>query len=181
MTETRTYPKRKSTRLTKYDYSQEGLYFVTLCTQGMVCLFGEVYEREMQLNEVGRMVEGWYSEIENKFKDIFCHDMVIMPNHMHFIVENINCECVGADLCVCPDDAGEHAGSPLHLVIQWFKTMTTNEYIRGVKNGKWKSFDKRIWQRNYYEHIIRNQFVCNKIVDYINNNPSNWKNDKYYL
>lgn len=179
-----TYSQRKSIRLKGYDYSQEGLYFVTICTQGHICLFGEVYQHEMILNEVGEMVEKWYYEIENKFNDIKCHDMVIMPNHIHFIVENNG--QVRTDLCVCPngkdcpDTVDEHIGSPLHRIIQWFKTMTTNEYIRGVKNNEWQPFNKRFWQRNYYEHIIRNENSCNKITDYINLNPSNWKNDKYY-
>ena len=91
---------------------------------------------------------------------------------------------VGADLCVCPDDcrhgrtAGEHTGSPLHRVIQWFKTMTTNEYICGVKQHGWTPFPGKLWQRNYYEHIVRNENEMARIREYIMNNPAQWAADK---
>jgi REP element-mobilizing transposase RayT len=74
---------------------------------------------------------------------------------------------------------GEHMGSPLHRVIQWFKTMVTNEYIKNVKRQGWEPFENKIWQRNYYEHIIRNEHAFNKISDYIRNNPANWHEDEY--
>jgi REP element-mobilizing transposase RayT len=77
------------------------------------------------------------------------------------------------------DNKSEHIGSPLPKIIQWFKTMTTNEYIRNVKNNKWKPFNGKLWQRNYYEHIIRNEQELNKIRDYIINNPMKWESDKY--
>jgi REP element-mobilizing transposase RayT len=75
---------------------------------------------------------------------------------------------------------GEHMGSPLHTVVQWFKTMTTNEYLRGIKTFGWGCFNKRLWQRNYYEHIIRNGKSYQKIVEYITNNPANWENDDLF-
>ncbi|MGK5093961.1 hypothetical protein WDW89_18350 [Deltaproteobacteria bacterium TL4] len=77
-----------------------------------------------------------------------------------------------------PLHAGEHIGSPLHAVVQWFKTMTTNEYIRGVKSYNWQPFNKRIWQRNYYEHIIRNENEYNRIAQYIMGNPQTWGDDQ---
>ena len=117
---------------------------------------------------------------------------------------------VGADLRVCPDNTwqtsktgqshriaptgtkksgeralgeralGGHIGSPLHTMIQWFKTMTTNEYIRGVKNNDWPLFNKKLWQRNYYDHIIHDEKSYFKIAEYIIDNPLKWHNDKYY-
>ena len=93
---------------------------------------------------------------------------------------------VGADLCVCPDkkdahmERGAHTGAPLHHVMQWFKTMTTNEYIRCVKASNWLPFDKRLWQRNYYEHIIRDANDYARIYDYIINNPQNWNKDAFF-
>ena len=75
---------------------------------------------------------------------------------------------------------GEHIGSPLHKIVQWFKTMTTNDYINHVKNNNWKPFNKKLWQRNYYEHIIRNEIELNKIRQYIINNPLNWEKDDNY-
>lgn len=73
---------------------------------------------------------------------------------------------------------GEHIGSPLHQIVQWFKTMTTNEYIRGVKTLGWKRFDGKLWQRNYWEHIIWDDQSYEDISKYIINNPKNWHTDK---
>ena len=74
---------------------------------------------------------------------------------------------------------GEHVGSPLQRVVQWFKTMTTNEYIRGVKNLGWQPFNGKLWQRNYYEHIVRNERAYYAISHYIINNPIKWQEDKF--
>ena len=126
-----------------------------------------------------------------------------MPNHFHCIIENL-----GTDSRVCPDEThgpfengqsttnadsingqsangqshriAPTAGSPLHRVVQWFKTMTTNEYIRGVKTQKWQPFDGTLWQRNYWEHIIRDEKSYQNITEYIINNPVNWEKDKLY-
>ncbi len=152
------------------------------------------------------MVGKWYYELGNKYYDIKCREMVVMPNHFHCIIEIIsrddsgNPVPVGADLRVCPNNTmpggtmpggtipggtipggtipGEHTGSPLRRVIQWFKTMTTNEYIRGVKNNNWRPFNGKLWQRNYWEHIIRNTNEYNRIAQYIIDNPEKLENDK---
>lgn len=201
---------RKSIRLKGYDYSQAGLFFITICVQDRKCLFGEIVNGAMILNDAGQMVEKWYRELENKYPDKKCHEMVVMPNHFHCIIENV--VTVGADLRVCPYDtpnqsiitptvsidappvsgdappvsgdapsvSGEHKGSPLHRAVQWFKTMSTNEYIRGVKNLGWEPFNGKLWQRNYWEHIIRDEQSYQRISEYIINNPKNWNNDKFY-
>lgn len=194
---------RRSIRLKGYDYASAGLYFVTICVQNREMMFGEINNGNMILNDAGRMVERWYYETENKFSDIVCLEMVVMPNHFHCIWQNTSSAAVavpvGADLCVRPSSAdlcvrpliddehtlnehtlGEHVGSPLARVVQWFKTMSTNEYIRGVKQLGWPPFDRRLWQRNYYEHIIRNQLAYNNIANYINNNPVRWDEDKFH-
>jgi REP element-mobilizing transposase RayT len=181
---------RHSIRLQGYDYSQIGAYFVTVCTKNRKCLFGDVVNGKMVLNDAGKMIEKWYFELTNKFHDIQCDQYIIMPNHIHFIIINVGAdlrvcpddmgEHIGSPLRVCPDDMGEHIGSPLHKIIQWFKTMTTNEYIRNVKNNGWEPFDKKLWQRNYYEHIICNEQELNKIREYIINNPLNWTSDENY-
>lgn len=188
---------RKSIRLKGYDYSQAGLYFITICTQNRKWLFGEIKDGEMILNDAGEMVKHWYYELNNKFNDIKCHAMVVMPNHFHCIIENTGSP-VGADLCVCPiTDApipsenipgkndqdehpirNEHTGSPLRAIIQWFKTMTTNNYIREVKQNDWPPFHGKLWQRNYWEHIIRNLNEYQRITQYIINNPRQWENDR---
>lgn len=143
---------RRSLRLKRYDYEQAGAYFVTICAQGRACLFGVVADGEMQLNDAGKMVERWWFELNQKFPAVETDEFVIMPNHLHGIIV-ITDTIVGADLRDGPE--GAHTGAPLPTVIQWFKTITTNEYIRAVKTASWPSFNRRLWQRNYYEHVIR--------------------------
>jgi len=178
-------PNRRSIRLPGYDYSRAGAYFVTICVKDRKCLFGDIVERKMEVNDAGRMVDKWYRELENKFPNIKCDKYTIMPNHFHAIIQI----AVGADLCVCPNGngagypidentAGEHIGSPLHGVIQWFKTMATNEYIRGIKQHGWPPFAGKLWQRNYYEHIIRNENEMARIREYVTNNPDQWATDR---
>lgn len=176
---------RRSIRLKGYDYSQAGLYFITLCTQNSLHLFGEIASDEMVLNNAGIMIEKWWKELKNKFPNIELDEFVVMPNHFHGILQIINTHTVGADLRVCPDNAGEHIegkhiGLPLHRTMQWFKTMSTNEYIRNVKNNHWTPFNKKLWQRNYYEHIIRDEKSYLHISEYIRTNPLKWPDDKYY-
>jgi len=88
--------------------------------------------------------------------------------------------CVGQDKTEKSSEKGEHTGSPLHRVVQWFKTMTSNEFIRNVKFHGWEPFENKIWQRNYYEHIIRNEDSYRDISRYIMNNPQNWLEDEHY-
>jgi putative transposase len=87
---------------------------------------------------------------------------------------------VGADLCVDPpnDRTGAHAGAPLPKIVQWFKTMTTNAYIHGVKTCGWPAFHDRLWQRSFYEHVIRNEESLNPIRQYIVDNPARWEFDR---
>lgn len=184
---------RRSIRLRGYDYSQAGMYFVTVCTQERLCLFGDVAEGEMRLNDAGLMIERWYFDLKNKFPDIQCGEFVCMPNHVHAIVTNVRAD-VGADPCVRPDlpaqtgDAGQThgsaptgAGTSLSRVVQWFKTMSTNEYIRGVEQNGWQPFPAKLWQRNYYEHIIRDEDSYLKIAEYIQTNPQRWEEDTYHV
>jgi putative transposase len=96
----------------------------------------------------------------------------VRPDHMD--PENVRPDHIN------PTVWGGHVGPPLPRIVQWFKTMTTNEYIRGVKNLGWDRFDGKLWQRNYYEHIIRDEKSYNAISEYIKNNPAKWIEDKFY-
>ncbi len=126
------------------------------------------------------MIEAWWRELPNKFPSIRMDQHVVMPNHFHGILY------VGAALCGRPgvDSVGERLGRPHRVaptlgdIISWFKTMTTNQYIRGVKTEGWPPFPGRLWQRNYYEHIIRDEDELNYYCTYIANNPANWQTDK---
>ena len=181
MTYNRTKQHRRSLRLKGYDYTQTGAYFVTLYTHNRACLFGAVLDGKVQLNDAGEMVEHWWFELKQKFATVETNEFVIMPNHCHGIVI-ISDGLVGADLCVGPVPEGAHTGAPLRprlsTVIQWFKTMTTNHYIRSVKTGAWPRFNGRLWQRNYYEHVIRNEGSLNRIRQYILDNPARWQFDR---
>jgi REP element-mobilizing transposase RayT len=170
---------RQSIRLKGYDYAQMGAYFVTICVKDHVCLFGDVEQGEMNLNNAGNMIKTWWLAIPGKYRHFELDECIIMPNHFHGIIKIV----VGADQCVCPDpfnetkEMGEHIGSPLPRIMQWFKTMTTNEYIRGIDAYGWERFNGKLWQRNYYEHIIRDEKELQSIREYIANNPTQWELD----
>lgn len=182
---------RRSIRLKGRDYSQSGAYYMTICTQNRLCLFGNVINKEMILNDAGNMIEKWWFELPNKFSSVELDCFIIMPNHIHGILFiNNNDGTVGVDLRVYPNDAktiiqGRHIGLPLptHFptIMQWLQTMITNEYIRNVKNNDWPPFNGKLFQRNYYEHIIRDENDLNRIRQYIINNPANWEKDENYL
>ena len=132
------------------------------------------------MNEAGEMVHKWYDELEKKYPDKMCHEMVVMPNHFHCILENVHQDqnqvleenqSYGID--------NQKYKSPLGDAVAWFKTMTTNEYIRGVREKGWKPFSGKLWHRNYYERIIRSRYAFIRIADYIFNNPRVWKWDKF--
>ena len=172
---------RKSVRLKHYDYSQAGAYFITICTHNRECLFGEIIDGKMALNDAGQMVQAVWDEIPGNYDGVETDVFVIMPNHVHGIVV-----IVGAGPCACPNYGQPQHGQPrgvaptvlsLPDVVHRFKTLSTKRYVDGVKQHNWKSFDKKLWKRNYYEHIVRGETELNKIHGYIINNPLNWQTD----
>jgi len=174
---------RHSIRLKGYDYGQSGAYFVTVVTQDRACLFGEIVNGKTLLNDAGGMIEHWWFELNHKFPTVETDEFVVMPNHFHGIVA-IADVTVGADLRVGlvrkgahAVPSGAHTGAPLPTVVQWFKTMTTNEYIRGVKTLRWTPFRGQLWQRNYYEYVIRDEESLDRIRRYILDNPARWTFD----
>jgi REP-associated tyrosine transposase len=170
---------RRSVRLMGFDYAEPGAYFVTIVTQERSCLFGEIIEGQMQVNRAGEAITRWWLELTRKFTTVETDEFIVMPNHCHGIIVIVD-PTVGADLRVGPpnDRTGAHAGAPLPTIVQWFKTMTTNEYIRGVKTLGWPSFRGQLWQRSYYEHVIRNADSLNRIRQYIIDNPVRWEFDR---
>ncbi len=297
--------KRRSIRLKGHDYSQAGLYFITICLQNRECLFGNIDNGEMTLNDAGKMIETEWMNLKYRFPHIELHEYVVMPNHFHGIVEIVGAtlvvaqnetenpvgatlvvandgdtenekgqpqgiaptnktngiaETVGATLVVANDgdtknekgqpqgiaptnktngiaetvgttlvvahdgDTENEKGQPQGIaptnktngiaetvgatlvvaqndddivekgqpqgiattnktigdMMDAFKSITTVEYIRGVKNLGWQPFNGKLWQRNYYEHIIRNQQSYETIANYIINNPAQWQEDKFH-
>ncbi len=172
---------RKSIRLKGYDYSSEGLYFITICTQNKEYLFGEIVNGEMILNGAGLMVEKIYKELSIYFKNINFEEYVIMPNHFHCIIKIV--DMVGVPLVGTQMSGNNRATTrvapTIGDIIGAFKSLTTVEYIKMVKNNQLPSFDKQVWQRNYYENIIRNEKAYLKVMEYIKDNPLKWDEDRY--
>ena len=179
-------PQRKSIRLQGYNYSQAGFYFVTICTQNHLCLFGEIQiNGEMKRNSAGDMIEKWWLELTHKFPRVTLYEHVVMPNHFHGIVqidhssESRTRESSPA-INTAQDEQLQVPPTSLASIVGWFKSMTMNEYIRQVKSQGWRPFHQRLWQRNYYEHIIRDDEAWHEISEYIRTNSQRWIDDKYY-
>ncbi|MCL2326263.1 MAG: transposase [Proteobacteria bacterium] len=187
---------RRSIRLRRYAYSMAGAYFVTICTQNRACLFGEIENNEFKPYPPGEMVRSVWNEIPMHYDGVKTGEFVVMPNHIHAIIIITQSPVVEAGPCACPDWESpalreQHAqqGQPqgvaptlsLPDIVHRLKTMTTKRYADGVKNHDWLPFPGRLWQRNYYEHIIRDDDDYNCISEYIINNPINWKNDKLWI
>ena len=168
---------RRSIRMPEYDYSEPGAYFVTICTRRWRCLFGEISDGGMVLNDAGLMVERWWHELTRKFPAVGLDDHVVMPNHTHGIVLIGMERDERGELRPLPDVSME-ANATLFSIVQWFKTMTTNYYIRGVRQHAWPPFPGKLWHRNYYEHVIRDDDSLNRIREYIRTNPERWELDR---
>lgn len=190
------YFHRRTIRLKGYDYSQEGLYYITICIQNRECLFGDIIAGKMILNDSGKMVEKRWLALTDRFPNVQLHEFVVMPDHFHAILEIL--PTVGAYPCGCPlsgddghpksnGDDGLLLGQPqghaptvakrktVGDMMDAFKSITTVEYIRGVKNLGWTPFNGKLWQRNYYEHIIRDYDAFVRISEYIRENLEKWK------
>lgn len=168
-------PNRKPNRLPNFDYAKCGSYFITICTKDKKSLF------EIENDTVGngpvpfrpnvqcavthlpnKIIHKWIIETQNEFPNAKIEKYVVMPNHIHMIVTITE----------------RHDGRSLREIMHYFKTMTTNEYISYVKNGLLPPFDKKIWQKSYYDHIIRNDADYIEKWNYIDNNPIKWEMNK---
>jgi len=144
---------RHSIRLTNYDYSKNGLYYITICALGKQILFGEINDGEMKLNEFGNIAQNQLNILTENYKDIIIENFIIMPNHIHFIL-------------IKNDDKVK-----LGNIIAYYKYETSKK----INELNKEEFIK-VWQRNYFERIIRNEQELNNIIEYIYNNPINWEN-----
>jgi putative transposase len=148
---------RRSIRLRGYDYSQPGAYFVTLNIQDRLPLLGSIHMGAIQLSPAGIMVEEQWQALTERFAHVALDTWVIMPDHMHGII-----------LLVANATQPRPA---LGSVIGAFKSLTTHAYIQGVEAQGWPAFPGRLWQRNYYERIIRDEEALQAIRAYIEQNP----------
>jgi REP element-mobilizing transposase RayT len=188
---------RRSIRLKGFDYSQTGLYFITLCVQDRICLFGKIADDEILLNDFGIIVWENWEKLPERFPNVKLDVFQIMPNHIHGIIH------VGATLAVAQNarnDAVAHndaigagairaGASPAPTrtgsktvgdIVGAYKSLVANDCLKIFKQ---KNVDERmgkLWQRNYYEHIIGDEQSYQRISEYIINNPKNWKEDQLY-
>jgi REP-associated tyrosine transposase len=160
---------RKSIRLRDYDYTQAGAYFVTVCTHNAVCIFGAVVDGKMVLSDEGRVVEGSWNDLPHHYPHVQLDAFVIMPNHVHGIIMLMH--HVGAGLKPAPTELRRHG---LPEIVRAFKTFSSR-----CINQLRRTIGTPVWQRNYYEHVIRNEDDLCEIRRYIDNNPARWVEDEY--
>jgi putative transposase len=200
---------RKSIRLRGYDYSKAGLYFITICTTDRKCLFGKIVpvgvqnieppqskndseiivgvqnfeplNQKMILNDSGRIANTCWLQIPEHFPNVFLHEHIVMPNHIHGIIELRK-----APIGVQNFEPLQENFQPRMNEYQKIIPHSIGSIVRGFKIGVTKWFHnntdiENIWQRNYYEHIIRNEHSYEQIADYIIENPNNWENDDFFI
>jgi len=180
---------RKSLRIKNYDYAQDGLYFVTINCYDRIRIFGEIhfnkhekFKVEMQLNDAGKIANQCWLEIPNHFPNVVLHDYIIMPNHIHGIIELKNKVGVENIQPCNVENIQPHNIENIQPRRNEFQKIipgSVGSIVRGFKIGvtKWMRQNTDIhdvWQRNYYEVIINNDQAYNEISMYISNNPQKW-------
>ena len=170
-------PRRRATRLRRYDYGQTGGYFITICVQDQQCLFGNIEDGKMQLNELGRIVVECWNRIPQHFSSAELDVCVIMPNHMHGV---ILLGTGGAKRQRPPDRSqpnrrGEVSSPTLGRIVAYFKYQST-KYINQHRDRP----GMRIWQRNYYDHVLRDDTDLQRVRQYVTENPMRWELDRLH-
>ena len=150
---------RRSIRLQGYDYTNTGIYFVTICCHQRQHLFGEIDNGEMKINAIGQIVSTLWQKIPQHFPNVELDGFVLMPDHLHGII--------------IISESKEKAS--LANIIQNFKSISSRKINRINKN-----YGISIWQRNYYDHIIRNERSLQHMRHYIKNNPLTWADDQLH-
>ena len=156
---------RRSIRLSNFDYSQPSAYYVTLCVQDFQCILAHVVNGQIQLKKAGEICMKVWQSLPNRFPTVELDVVSIMPNHMHGI------------LLLNLDDIAN--GPILGGVIGAFQSLVFHQYYQWIKKNNIEAKAK-FWQRNYYEHVIRNEKDWERIRKYIIENPMNWNEDTYY-
>ncbi len=170
--------KRRSIRVPGYDYGSAGAYFVTICAHRRRYLFGEVIDDEVWLNAYGRVVEACWQAIPDHFGHVALDAFVIMPNHVHGVLVIPGAEdgnIVGARHCRAPtaEGFGRPVAGSIPTVVRSFKSVVTRQIheMQGTSGVP-------VWQRGYYEHIIRNESEWQMIREYVVGNPARWAEDE---
>lgn len=164
-------PRRKTLRLKSYDYTSSGAYFLTFCTLGRLPLLGRIIDGRVQHNPIGHMVDSVWQGLPNRYPGIILDAHIVMPDHFHGIVfldHRSNIPTAG-------DDPSPEKKSAFGLsdLIQRFKSFTTHRFQTEFQTNP----IQRLWHRNYYEHIIRNERALAIIRRYILENPARCSKD----
>ncbi len=161
--------RRRSIRLQGYDYSLNGMYFITLCTQNHECLFGKIADGVMRLSEIGHIVTDSWEWLGEQYDHVELDEWVIMPNHFHGII------------FITDGKGGSRTAptathrKPVGRLIGAFKTVSTR-HINELKNAP----GAKLWQRNFWEHVVRNESELSHLREYIRNNPAKWEFDSLF-
>ena len=161
-------PFRRLLRLENYDYRTPGAYFITLCTHKREYLFGQIINEKMILNQLGTVVESVWQDLPVHYSNVELDEFAVMPNHIHGII--VLCRPVGAGLKPALTNPRIHG---LPEIVRALKTFSSRN-IDLIS----KRYGQPIWQRGYYEHIIRNDESIDRIREYIVNNPLSWHLDR---
>jgi putative transposase len=186
MSDNSTFPHRHSLRLKGYDYSQAGAYFVTICAHCRKCLFGEVVGSEMNVNEFGLAVQAVWEDLPVHYPHVMTDAFVVMPNHVHGVfVLGAEDLAVGAGFKPARTDPSRPADAEGSKSVRtMLRRHGLSEIVRGLKSFSARRINvmrgtsgAAVWQRNYYEHVIRGDADYNRIAEYVANNPLRWKED----
>jgi len=162
---------RKSSRLSKYDYTQPGMYFVTICTKDRQCLFGSITNGIMYLNQFGMIAEQEWLQTMMIRPNVFLDKYVMMPDHVHAIIEIIR----RGVMHYAPTQTGFNSPSQtVGAIVRGYKSAVTKR-INQIRHSPGQS----IWQRGFYDHIIRNDEDLGRVREYIRLNPVNWERDEF--
>jgi putative transposase len=203
-------PQRKSIRLKGYDYSQAGYYFITICCQDRICRFGKIENGIMQYNQYGKIAYQEWARLPEQFPNLALDAFQIMPNHMHGIIilhtpipvgagftpaqnKNItptkNTCTQNTDIPPIPNNINDNNRATARVaptrvaptvgnIVGAYKSLVANACLDIFKSNN--KIMGKLWQRNYYEHIIRSEESYQRIAKYIRNNPTNWNKDKFH-
>lgn len=155
---------RKPLRAQGFDYSTPGMYMVTVCTHHMEPRFGAVHDGLVALNEAGQLVEAQWHSIPERYPGVSLDAHVIMPNHIHGLVQ----------LPISQNGDGDS----LSTIVGAFKSLVMAEYSAGVRSGRFPRFDRSLWLRGFQDRIIRDDRMLDTLRTYIEGNPGRWQ-DRY--
>jgi REP element-mobilizing transposase RayT len=136
-------------------------------------MFGEIIDDRIVLNDSGKMNENEWMVLVNRFPNIQLHEFIVMPNHFHAIFE-----IKGTTDLIGQTDISNQNYKTVGKILAVFKSISTVKYIDGVKNLGWQHFDDKLWQRNYWDSVIKDSISHQLIADYITDNPLKWMYDK---